>query len=411
MNTVARPRPGAVTVDMSDPGVIFDEGDEIRALREVLRTFVAREMPREQASRWDKENRFPRDVFDKLSGLGVMGLTVPERFGGAGRNILACMIVIEELSRRSMAIAAPYIMCACYAGMNLTECASPEQQAAYLPRVAAGDLLFAYGLTEPDVGADLASIKTRVRADGDGLVINGAKRFCSGANFADYIYVLARSGPVEDRYRNLSLVLVAPDTPGVTIEMMDTMGFKGTGTTDVTFSEVRVPADALVGGPPGWNTGWDKIVGPGLAIERIEVAAMALGIAAAAFDDACEYAQGRHQFGRPISALQSVRHTLADCQTKLHASRLMLYDAAWRIDNGRPCRAQSAMAKLFVCEAAEQIVLDCQKILGAYGYSREFDMERYVRDILLMPIIGGSSAIQRNNIASARGLARTSSDG
>ena len=385
----------------------FHEAEHIAILRDTLRRFVGNEMPRELAQAWDRDNHYPSDVFAKLCDLGVAGLTVPEEFGGAGRDITATMVVIEELSRRSMAVAVPYIMCACYGGMNIDEVGSAEQKKTLLPKLAAGDLLFAYGITEPDAGSDVASVRTAARREGNlgSVVINGAKRFCSGANIADYIYAVVRSDPDAPRYENLSLVLIPTDAPGITIELQNAMGIKGAATCDVTFEDVEVPAENIVGGEEGWNTGWQKIVGPGLDVEKIEVAALALGIAAAALDDAWEYAQERKQFGKPVSAFQSIRHMLADCKTKLEACRLMTYHAAWLLDQKKPASVETSMAKLFVCDTGKEIVLTCQQVMGAYGYIKDFDMERYVRDCLVMPILGGSSAIQKNNIANRLRLA------
>lgn len=382
----------------------FDEPEHITMVRDTVRRFVEAEMPRELARKWDKENHFPRDVFAKLAGLGMMGLTVEEDYGGAGRDIPATMVVIEELARRSLAVAVPYIMSACYAGMNLQECASEEQKRDLLPRVAAGELLFAYGWTEPDVGADVASVKTTCVRDGDELVINGSKRFCSGAGICDYIYTLVRTGPADARYRNLSFVLIPPTAPGVSITPIDCMGMKGAPTTDVAFTDVRVPVANLMGGEAGWNRGWDYVVGSGLDVEKLEVAAIALGLASAAFDDAWDYAQERRQFGRIIAANQSIRHLLADMRTALHGCRLMMAHAAWLAQEGRPCRLETSMTKLHLCEMGKKIALDAQTIFGAYGYAKDFDVERYVRDSLLMPIIGGSAAIQRNNIVNWMGL-------
>lgn len=386
--------------------MVVDEQEHIRMLRETLRRFVEAEMPRAAAARWDRDNHFPRDVFDRLAQLGVMGLTIPEEYGGAGRDIVATMVVIEELSRRSLAVSVPYIMAACYAGMNLLECGSDRQKRDLLPEIAAGRLLFAYGWTEPDVGADLASVGTTVRRDGDMLVVNGHKRFCSGSEICDYIYTLARSGPADQRYGNLSFVLVPPDTPGVSITRIEALGMKGAATTDVQFTDVRVPAGNLVGEEGGWNRGWQMLTGAGLDVEKLEVAAIGLGIAAAAADDAWTYATERRQFGRPVSANQSLRHKLADMRTRLMACRLMLNHAAGLVERGTRAGVETSMTKLFVTEAARSIVLDSQEILGAYGYVKDFDVERHVRDVLLLPIIGGSSAIQRNNIANWLGLAR-----
>ncbi len=384
----------------------FREPEHITMLRDTLRRFVEAEMPRSLAAEWDKKNYFPRDVFGRLADLGVMGLTVPEEYGGHGRDILACMITIEELAKRSCAVAVPYIMAACYAGMNLLECGSEEQKRRLLPEVANGRMIFAYGWTEPDVGSDLAATRTTAVRKGDRIVVNGAKRFCSGAGIADYIYTLVRSDSEGGRYKNLSFVLIPPTAPGVEITPIDSLGMKGVPTTDVTFTDVEVPADNIVGGEAGWNQGWPMLVGPGMDVEKLEVAALALGIADAALADAWEYSQQRVQFGRPISSLQSIRHSLAEGKAKVHAARLMLYQAAWLADNRMPCRAETSMVKMLACEMGKEVVLACQSILGAYGYVKGFDMERYVRDSLLMPIIGGSTAIQKNNIANAFSLPR-----
>lgn len=376
----------------------FTEPDQVRQLRDTLERFVAKEMPRAAAARWDRDNHFPRDVFDKLAQLGVLSLTVPEAYGGAGRDIVATMVVIEELSRRSLAVAVPYIMGACYAGMNLVECGSEEQKREFLPRVVDGSLLFAYGWTEPDAGADLASVTTRAERV-DGVVrINGAKRFCSGAAISDYIYTLVRSGPEGARHKNLSLVMVPPQTPGVTISPIESLGMKGAATTDVVFDNVEVPIANVMGGEAGWNNGWSMIVGSGLDVEKLEVAAIGIGIARAALDDAWAYAFERQQFGKPISSFQSIQHKLADMKTQLHAARLVLYHAAWLADNHRSAGVETSMAKLFATEVAKSVALECQTIFGAYGYVKDFDVERYVREALLLPIIGGSSAVQRNNI-------------
>lgn len=376
----------------------FDESEIVTTLRETLERFIEKEMPRSAAQDWDARNHFPRDVHRKLADLGVLGLTIPEEYGGVGRDIVATMVVIEELSRRSLAVSVPYIMAACYAGMNIEECGTEEQKRELLPKIVAGDILFAYGLTEPDAGADLASVTTRAERDGDILRINGAKRFCSGAGIADYIYTLVRTGPAEDRHRNLSFVLIPPDAPGVTITKIESMGMKGAPTTDTSFDNVEVPIANLVGGEAAWNKGWPMLVGPGLDVEKLEVAAIGIGIARAALEDAWAYALERRQFGKHIADFQSIQHKLADMKTQIHAARLTLYHAAWLANERRPCSVETSMAKLFATEVAKSAALECQTILGAYGYVKDFDAERYVRDALLMPIIGGSSAVQRNNI-------------
>jgi len=380
--------------------------EHILILRETLQRFIEDHMPRHLAREWDEKNEFPREVFDKLAALGVTGLTVPEEYGGSGPDVLATMVAIEELSTRSMAVCSPYIQTACYAGMNLVEVGSEEQKREMLPKVATGEMIFAYGISEPDVGADVGSVKTTARRDGDSIIVNGAKRFCSGASFSDYIYTVVRSGDGDNRRGNLSILLIPPDLPGITIELQKSMGLKGSATADVTFQDVRIPASNIMGGEAGWNAGWGQLVGPGLDVEKIEVAAMALGLARAAVEDAWRYAQEREQGGKPICTLQSIRHMLAEVKTQLEACRLMTYHSAALLDAGEDAGVATSMAKLFVADTAVEIVLTCQRVLGAYGYVREYDMERYVRDVLVMPIIGGSSAVQKNNIANQLRLPR-----
>ena len=382
----------------------FGEQDHITMLRESIRRMLEKHAPREKMAKWDEEDRVPRSLMEPIRDLGVCGMTIPEEYGGTGRDVLATMVTVEELSRRSMVIATLYLMNSCYGSMNVLASGSEEQKQRLLPKLADGQILFAYGLSEPDVGSDLASVKTRAERKGDKVIINGSKRWCSGADISDYIYALVRSGEPDQRYKNLSLVLIPPTAKGVSMTHIPAMGARGLATNDVSFDDVEISIDDVVGGEAGWNQGWTKLAGPALEVEKLEVAAMALGIAAQAVDDAWEYSQQRRQFGQRICSIQSIRHMLADVQTKLASARLMLYRGCWLADNNLPCSAETSMAKMYVCETGMDIVLTCQKIMGAYGYARGFDMERYVRDMLLMPIIGGSTAIQKNNIANRMGL-------
>ncbi|MGV8854978.1 MAG: acyl-CoA dehydrogenase family protein [Devosia sp.] len=382
----------------------FGEPEHIGMLRDSIRRMLERHAPREKMAQWDEADKVPRALMDHIVELGVCGMTIPEEYGGSGRDILATMVTVEELSRRSMVIGTLYLMNACYGSMNIFASGSEEQKRRMLPKFANGEILFAYGLSEPDVGSDLASVRTRAERVGDKVIINGTKRWCSGAESADYIYALVRSGDPEARYKNLSLVMIPPTAKGVTLTHIPAMGARGLNTNDVSLDNVEIDINDVVGGEEGWNNGWTKLVGPALEVEKLEVAAMALGIAAQAVDDAWEYSQQRSQFGKRICAIQSIRHMLADAQTKLAAARLMLYRGCWLVDNNLPCSAETSMAKMYVCELGLEIVLTCQQVMGAYGYAKGFDMERYVRDMLLMPIIGGSTAIQKNNIANRMGL-------
>lgn len=384
---------------MDDQPINFDEPEYVRLLRASVSRFVEAEMPREKAREWDRGNIYPREVMRKLADMGLMGLTVDERYGGAGIDIYATMAVIEELAKRSVAVACPYIMAVCYAGMNLGERGSEAQKQALLPKVASGNLLFAYGLSEPNVGGDLASVETVARREGDEVVINGAKRWCTGAHIADYIFCLLRSGPKEARYKNLSIVLVPPTLPGITITPLGHLGIRGVETKDVTFDDVRVSESNILGGKEMWNRGWEQLAGRALEVEKLELSACALGLAEAAVADAWAYAEERVQFGRAIADHQAIRHMLVDARTKVRAMRMMLYSAAWLADQGRPCSVETSMAKLFCCEGAAEVTQICQRVTGAYGLSDAMDMERYVRDAVSLPIVGGSSNMQKNNIA------------
>jgi alkylation response protein AidB-like acyl-CoA dehydrogenase len=384
----------------------FDEAEQTKALRDTIRRFLDKEMPRELARALDQKAAHSPALFRKLCSLGVAGLTVPEEYGGSGVDILSAIVVIEELARRGSSLAGPYIHCAFYGSMNIVENGNEAQKREYLPKLASGELLFAYGLSEPDVGGDLASVAVTARQseDGEKVIINGTKRWCTGARIADVIYTLVRSGPKEDRYRNLSLVLVPTTSRGLTIVDIDHIGLRYSETTDVIFDGVEVPVENIVGGRECWNQGWPMLVGRGLDVERLEITAVALGIATAAVEDAWGYAQERSQFGKKICAHQAVRNTLVEARTKLAACRHMLYHAAWLATAGRDCSVESSMAKLFVADNVVDIVLSCQRVMGAYGCAREYDMERYVRDAVCMPIVGGSSNMQKNNIASRLGL-------
>ena len=382
-----------------------EETEELKLLRDSVRRFVDRRMPREAARLWDRQNIFPRDVYDALAEMGVMGLTVPTEYGGQGVNIPATMVVIEELARRSSAVACPYIMTACYAGMNLAEQGSDIQKRELLPRVAAGKLIFAYGLSEPNVGGDLAMVETTARREGNRILVTGTKRWCTGAHIADYVFCLARTGPKDDRYKNLSIILVPPGSKGVTIRPLDHLGIRGVETNDAIFDEVEVGEDAILGGPQMWNQGWRQLAGRALEVEKLELSAVALGLAEAACADAIDYAGTRVQFGKVIGEHQAIRHAIADAKTKTLAMRLMLYNAAQLVQDRQPSALETSMTKLFCCEAAAEVTMACQRVMGAYGLSDLMDMERYVRDAISLPIVGGSSNMQKNNIANRLKLA------
>ena len=384
-----------------------DESDALLDLRAMLRRFVAEEMPPEKVQTWDREHRFPPELFRKLADLGVCGVTIDTEYGGQGEDLIAAVAIIEELCRGGGFAAGPFIHCAFYGGMNISENGSEEQKRTYLPRLARGEHLFAYGLSEPDVGGDLASVRTTASRTADGgVVVNGFKRWCTGADFADTIYCLVKSDEDAPRHANLSFVLIPTDTPGVTVHPIEHANLRYTLSSDVILENVELPSDAIVGGDAGWNQGWGMLAGRALDVEKIEITAVAFGIAQAAVEEAWAYAQERKQFGKLISGHQAVRHRLVEARTRLEACRHMLYHGAWLAQQGRRCSVETSMAKLFVADTAVEIGLACQRVMGAYGLSEGHAMERHVRDLIGMPIVGGSSDMQKNNIASLLGLAR-----
>jgi alkylation response protein AidB-like acyl-CoA dehydrogenase len=349
--------------------------------------------------RWDREDRLPRSLIESMAAIGLCGIAIPSELGGLGLGNREVLAVIQQIARRSTALASLYISSVSYAGANLLHLGSPEQKRTLLPKVAEGKLLFALGLSEPNVGADLSSVETRAELDGDKIVINGAKRWCTGADYSDYIYALVRSGPADQRRRNLSFILIPASAAGISMTKVETMGMRGPSTNDVQFDNVAVPRENVMGGFDMWNRGWDQLAGPTLEVEKLQPVAMAIGIGEAAVQEAWDYSQQRVQFGMLICGHQSIRHMLAEVQTSLQASKLMLAHSIDLIDQGLPSAVQTSMTKLFVADKVVEIVLTCQRILGAYGYAHGFSMERLVRDALVIPIFGGSSAIQKGNIA------------
>lgn len=300
-----------------------EEPEHITILRRQLKRFVEEEMPRELVRQWDRDMPMPRDVVKKLADLRVCGLNIDEEYGDLGRDIVAAIVVVEELSRRSMHLSGPFIHIAFYGGMNISESGSYAQKREYLPKLAKGELLVAYGLSEPDVGGDLAAVQTTARRTqgGDAVVINGTKRWCSGAREADYIYCLVKSDPDAGRYKNLSFVLVPTDSPGISFNDIAHTGIRYSPTGDVIFDEVEVPASQIVGGDAGWNAGWPKLIGPALDVERLEITACALGMAHAAVDDAWNYAQERRQFGKLISVTPGRAPCVSRCEDQTSGLR------------------------------------------------------------------------------------------
>jgi alkylation response protein AidB-like acyl-CoA dehydrogenase len=275
-----------------------------------------------------------------------------------------------------------------------------------LPGIARGEITFAMGLTEPDVGSDLTHLATRARKDGDSYVVNGQKVFTTGADTADYIFLFVRTDATESASRGLSVLLVPRTTPGVTVRPLRKLSGQGTHTCEVFLEDVRVPLTALVGEE---NHG-AKVIFSLLDVERIYVGAQACGIAQGAFDVAVRYANERKQFGKPIIEHQAVGHMIADMAYEIEMIRLLTWRAAWKIQSGIPCSVDASMVKIAGSEACTRVVSMAMQVLGGYSYTTDFPLERYWRETKLNEIAGGTNQIQRNIIAKSFSRDRSSTD-
>lgn len=369
--------------------------DDEQMLVATVRAFIDREV-KPTVRELEHANTYPEAWIDQMKRIGIYGLAVPESFGGAPVSMPCYVRVTEELARGWMSLAGAMGGHTVVAKL-LTLFGTDEQQQTYLPRLATGELRATMALTEPGGGSDLQNMSTTALSDGTDLVINGAKTWISNARRSGLIALLAKTDPTATpRHHGISIVLVEPG-PGLTVSRdLPKLGYKGVESCELSFDGLRVPATAILGGEPGH--GFAQMM-KGLETGRIQVAARALGVATAALEDALAYAQQRESFGKPIWKHQSVGNYLADMATKLTAARQLTRYAAERYDSGERCDMEAGMAKLFASEAAMEIALNAVRIHGGYGYSTEYDVERYFRDAPLMIVGEGTNEIQRNVIA------------
>ncbi|TXK40128.1 acyl-CoA dehydrogenase family protein [Nonomuraea sp. C10] len=368
---------------------------EETAMVEAVRDFVDREV-RPVARELEHANAYPGELIDQMKRMGVYGLAIPEPYGDVQVSTPCFAMITEELARGWMSLAGAMGGHTVVARLILAY-GTQEQKDRYLPRMATGELRATMALTEPGGGSDLQAMRTVARRDGDGYVIDGTKTWISNARMSGLVALLCKTDPAaEPRHRGFSVLLVEK-VPGVTVTAdLPKLGYKGVESCEVVFDGARVPADALLGGVEG--AGFTQMM-RGLEIGRIQVAARATGVARAAFDDALAYAQQRESFGRPIWRHQAVGNHLAEMGTKLTAARRLLLYAAERYDSGERSDMEAGMAKLFCSEVAMEIALNAIRVHGGYGYSTEFDVERYFRDAPLMIVGEGTNEIQRDVIA------------
>jgi alkylation response protein AidB-like acyl-CoA dehydrogenase len=368
---------------------------EEAAMVEAVRDFVDREV-RPVVRELEHANAYPGELIEQMKRMGVYGLAIPEPYGDVQVSTPCFAMITEELARGWMSLAGAMGGHTVVARLILAY-GTQEQKDRYLPRMATGELRATMALTEPGGGSDLQAMRTVARRDGDEYVIDGTKTWISNARRSGLVALLCKTAPeAEPRHRGISVLLVEK-VPGVTVTSdLPKLGYKGVESCEVVFDGARVPADALLGGVEG--AGFGQMM-RGLEIGRIQVAARATGVARAAFDDALAYARQRESFGKPIWRHQSVGNLLAEMGTKLTAARRLLLYAAERFDTGERSDMEAGMAKLFCSEVAMEIALDAIRVHGGYGYSTEFDVERYFRDAPLMIVGEGTNEIQRNVIA------------
>lgn len=369
--------------------------DEETYLIATVRDFIDREV-KPSVRGMEQADRYPERWIEQMKQIGIYGLAVSEEYDGTPVSMPCYVKVTEELARGWMTLAGAMGGHTVVATL-LTRFGTEEQKRTYLPLLATGEMRATMALTEPAGGSDLQAMTTVARRDGDDLVITGAKMFITNARRSGLIALLCKTDPeATPRHRGMSIVLVEHG-PGLTVSRdLPKLGYKGVETCELSFDGYRTPATRILGGEPG--RGFGQMM-TGLETGRIQVASRALGVAAAALEDSLDYAQERESFGQPIWKHQAVGHHLADMATKLTAARQLTLSAARKFDAGQRCDMEAGMAKLFASEVGMEIALDAVRIHGGYGYSTEFDVERYFRDAPLMIVGEGTNEIQRNVIA------------
>ncbi|WP_414637889.1 acyl-CoA dehydrogenase family protein [Actinophytocola sp.] len=376
---------------------------EEQSIVDTVREFVDRDV-RPVARELEHADTYPEQLIEQMKRLGIFGLAVPEPYGEVAVSAPCYVAVTEQLARGWMSLAGAMGGHTVVAKL-LDRFGTDDQKQHYLPRMATGEVRATMALTEPGGGSDLQAITTTARRDGDGYVVNGTKTWITNSRRSQLIALLCKTDPhAEPRHAGISILLVEHG-PGLTVSAdLPKLGYKGVESCELSFVDFQAPGPVLLGGAEGH--GFAQMM-KGLEIGRIQVASRALGVARAALDDALRYAQERESFGKPIWQHQSIGNYLADMATRYTAARQLVLHAARRYDAGERCDLEAGLAKLFASETAMEITLNAMRIHGGYGYSTEFDVERYFRDAPLMILGEGSNEIQRNVIAAqlvARGL-------
>lgn len=368
----------------------FQLTEEHEMIRKMVRDFAKNEVAPTAAER-DEEERFDREIFDKMAELGLTGIPWPEEYGGIGSDYLAYCIAVEELSRVCASTGVTLSAHTSLAGWPIYKFGSEEQKQKYLRPMAQGEKIGGYGLTEPGSGSDAGGMKTTARLEGDHYILNGSKIFITNGGIADIYVVFALTDP-SSKHKGTTAFIIEADFEGFSVGKKEKkLGIRSSPTTEIIFDNCKVPVENVLGE-----------VGEGFKIAmmtldggRNGIAAQAVGIAQGALDASIEYAKERVQFGKPIAAQQGIGFKLADMATSVEAARLLTYQAAWLESEGLPYGKESAMSKLLAGDTAMKVTTDAVQIFGGYGYTKDYPVERFMRDAKITQIYEGTQEIQR----------------
>ncbi|KEZ49035.1 acyl-CoA dehydrogenase [Metabacillus indicus] len=370
--------------------MFFKLSDEHEMIRKMVRDFAKNEVEPTAAER-DEEERFDRELFDKMAELGLTGIPWPEEYGGIGSDYLAYVIAVEELSRVCASIGVTLSAHTSLAGWPVYKFGTEEQKQKYLKPMAQGEKIGAYGLTEPGSGSDAGGMRTTAKLNGDHYVLNGSKIFITNGGIADTYVVFAVTDP-SSKHKGTSAFIVEKDFKGFSVGKKESkLGIRSSPTTEIMFEDCIVPKENLLGQE---GEGF-KIAMMTLDGGRNGIAAQAVGIAQGALDASVAYAKERQQFGKPIAQQQGIGFKLADMATTIEASRLLTYQAAWLESEGLPYGKESAMSKLFAGDTAMKVTTEAVQVFGGYGYTKDYPVERYMRDAKITQIYEGTQEIQR----------------
>jgi len=373
--------------------------EEDQQILSTIHRFVERDV-KPVASEMEHRDEYPHGLVEKMKELGLFGAIIPTEYGGLGLSFTTYAMIIEEICRGWMSLTGILNSHLLFAHM-LAQFGTDDQKRRLLPAMATGEKRGGLALTEPHAGSDVQRIKSTAKKQGDNYLINGSKMFITNGRHGNILAVAAKTDSTADpAYKGISMFAVekgAQDTPGLTVSRdIKKLGYKGLDTCELVFEDLPTPASSLIGGKEG--EGFKQVMG-GLEVGRINVAARAVGVAQAAFEEAIRYSQQRETFGKPICEHQAIQLKLAEMATKIEASRLLVRQASTKKDNGERCDLEAGMAKLFASESCQEVALDAMRVLGGYGYTQEFPVERFYRDAPLMIIGEGTSEIQKLVIA------------